>query len=122
MNNPYYKKFNLYQGCRCSPASSCRGFPPDRCRSRRSSGRSYCCGPTFSTVGAVGSRVIKRMRYARLDLREEREDDRNGRCGTRSWVLAIRGAYLGGGWPAGCACAGRFLFRRKKGWERGNFK
>ena len=55
------------------------------------------------------------FRSARLDLREEREDDRNGRCGTRSWVLAIRGAYLGGGWPAGCACAGRFLFRRKKG-------
>lgn len=62
LNNPYYKKFDLYQGCRCSPAYSCRGSPPECCRPCRSSGRSDCCGRTFSTAGADGSRVMKRMR------------------------------------------------------------
>ena len=56
----------------------------------------------------------------RLDLREEREDDRNGRCGTRSWVLAIRGAYLGAGWVR---LHGTFSFEPKKGGGDGdNFK
>ena len=62
LNNPYYKKFDLYQGCRSSPAYSCRGYPPECCRPCRSSGRSDCCGRTFSTVGVDGSRVMKRMR------------------------------------------------------------
>ena len=41
------------------------------------------------------------MWSARLDLREDGENDRDGRCATRSWVLAPRKAYLGGGVEVG---------------------
>ena len=37
------------------------------------------------------------MSSARLDLREDRENDRDGRCAMGSWVLARRTAYLGEG-------------------------